>query len=71
MKFDYDLKMPKWLNEKNAIIISMVIDLMLIFAVCVEIYHGSSNLFLMMILNFYLIDDLIDKYSAIKKLKYK
>ena len=71
MKFDYNLKMPKWLNEKNTTIISMVVDLILIFAAFVEVYYNSSNLLLMMMLNFYLTNDIIDKYFSLKMLKHK
>ncbi|QAY17980.1 hypothetical protein [Pseudoalteromonas phage C7] len=67
MKFNYDLKLPKWLNEKNVTVLSLIVDLILVIAVAMEIYDNSSNMFLMLILSFYLIDDVIDKYYKIKQ----
>ncbi len=71
MKFDYSTKLPKWLNEKTVTILSICIDFMIMACIGFEVYDESSDLFLMMILCFYVIDDFTDNYNKLKELKDK
>lgn len=63
MKFDFNVN--KWFASKTGLVTSIVMNFAILIFIALEIYDGSSNLVLMLLLAVLLVNDSIGDYIKI------
>jgi len=63
MKFDFNVN--EWFASKSGLVTSIVMNVAILIFIALEIYDGSSNLVLMLLLAVFLINDSINDYIKI------
>ena len=63
MKFN--ITMGEWFASKTGLVVSIVMNVAILIFIALEIYDGSSNLVLMLLLAVFLINDSMDDYIKI------